>query len=1168
MNSPLFKAGRAAASFALAATVLTFAAPAQASLKCQERVEQRACTNNAPQPYEVGPDSYIIVPAPQIDGFDTPCWTWTRKFQCVEANPIYSCESGSDFDTVKDTCNLTAATVNNTATINALMYITDATYTYRCDWGSFTYADELPTGKECVKLSEATTDDTSAPAATSGADPSTGVGNPPLTASMTTTIVTDQTVTEEHVCYSPPATTCTDTCYEQVVDPVSGNIEHKEVACVAPVTNCSTTSDACEGSLALDADGNAVGTLAQGPDGRCVQSHAESLCQNGEVPRCLAQDNCTLQTTSPASVQANGVALSEEQTYICSNTVTSCAQMTSISSCMHVGAWGWDKMELKSEVGTGLGKFNQALARSDAIQKGMNQDDPFIFSGQDRRCNYKVGGWLNTAILVVVAIAVTYMTAGAGAAYSYTLISQTAYTAEVVVTAAGVAQAAAAAGALSEAGNSKEFGKDCCKDLTIQGSDSNSLKAHRCTEDEIKLAVARKKNLHHYLGEYCSKYSGFPVKECKQKTKVYCTFDDMLAMSVNEQGRQQLEAIAQSDPELTKGTGALPFALYGPEIEGATDYSGMNNGRWLKQVASNNSQIWAWQYPGYCRSAEKQKAAFDLWQADFNQAADMTGIQPGTLTAAQADELLTNLVSVPPFQECAEAPGMMAIMTCSKQDDSCNETLLPVGPAGVETDLSGEIVTQSDVNWRIQLMQSFFMPGDYGVTSLMSPDTSYAAVSTGVNEYITATGSCHTDGNCLYQYAITDKLSNNGEGARKRVKERVQFPLYTAQQSASWPTIDYLSAAGGFDDAAYLADPNRTLGTPMTLNSQRFLFHPNSITTQKKGVVHNQVLLDWGTGKQTHDDPDDLDQYEPLLVPTSLPPATEGFYPYGDPTDNDKHFYLSGGCDPNSRWCTYDVEMNLSIPRHPWGSALNPRCWGFSIDQLSALDFDKMDLSKWVASLNLDSATNGLSADAAKSMSDQALDSAQNFYAAFKDGETIPKPNPGQVALMTSADTLPSFTSDEEGSFVLRAAVPANWPQYFDDGLANNNPVTNVWVDWGDGSLKESMLKTTNSRAFDGTHDYGNKLKGTYKLTVTLDTAHNGPQTLTSTVNITPDDGAVPEAPELDFNNPGLSGDSQESYTPSALTNTNSQAPANLGQMSPATVDQFNAQGNTLSAPR
>lgn len=1162
MNSPLSKAGRAAASFALAAIVLAVATPAQAVLKCQERVEQRACTNNAPQPYEVAPNEYVVVPAPTITGFDAPCWTWTRKFQCVEANPIYSCESGSDFNTVKDTCNLTAAAINSTATINSLMYITDATYTYRCDWGSTTYAEALPADKECVKLSETITDDATAPAATSGTSPSSGVGNPPLTASMTTTIVTDQTVTEQHVCYSSPVTTCTDTCYEQVVDPATGTYEQKEVACTAPVSNCSVASDECEASVTLDANGNPVGSVTQGPDGRCIKSEATSMCQNGPIPRCLAQENCTLQSTSPASVQANGVAMSEEQTYICSNSVTSCSQMTSVSSCMHVGAWGWDKLQLKSEMGAGLGKFNQALAKSDAIQKGMNQEDPFIFSGQDRRCNYKVGSFLNSAIIAIVAIAIVVMTGGAGTV----LIAQTVLT--PTVTAGGVAAAVSASAALHDSGNSKEFGADCCKDLTIQGSDSFSLKAKRCTEDEIKLAVARKKNLARYLGDYCSRRGGWPVKECKQKSKVYCTFDDMLAMSVNEQGRQQLDAIAVSDTNLTKGTGAIPFALYAPEIEAPTQYAGMNNGSWIKQVTANNSQVWAWQYPGYCRSVDKQKAAYDFYIAELNKASDQTGIQPGTLTEAQALAQIQAVGSIPPFQDCAEAPGMVAMMTCSKTDDSCNESLLPLGPAGVETDMSGEIVTQSDVNWRVQQLQSFYLPGDYGVTALLASDPSFAAVASGINEYITATGSCHVDGNCIYQYAITDKQANNSMGARKRVKERIQFPLYTAQQSAAWPTINYLTATGTLDQAAYEADPNRSLGTPLTMNAQRFLFHPNNITTQKKGVVHNQVLLDWGTGKQTHDNETDRDQYEPLLVPTSLPPATEGFYPYGDATDNTKHFYLSGGCDPNSRWCSYDIEVNLSVPRHPWGSAQNPRCWGFTVEQLSALDFDKMDLSKWVASLNLDSATNGLTADAAKSMSDQALASAQDFYAAFKDGETIPKPNPGAVSLMTSTDTLPSFTSDEEGSFVLRAAVPANWPQYFDDGLANNNPVTNVWVDWGDGSPKESMLKTTNGRAFDGTHDYGDMLKGTYKLTVTLDTAHNGPQTLSSTVNITPDDGAKPAAPALDFNNPGLSGDSQYSYTPSALSNTNSQAPANLGQMSPATVDQFNAQGSTLTAPK
>lgn len=1157
MTSP-HPVGKAAASLTLAVFALLATPVAQAELKCEETLAARACANNAPRSYEYSPGKFMDVAAPVITGFDSPCWSWSRQFQCVETNPELSCASGSDFNTVKETCSLTAAAITSTVKINALTYITDATYTYRCQFGSFSTEQSLPAGKDCSVLNTTVTDTATASAAAAGATPSSGWGEPPTTAPLDSSVVTDQQQVAEYVCYAPPQTSCTDVCYEQVVDEATGTIEQKEVACTAPISNCAEVTDSCEANVTVGADGQPVGSVTVGPDGRCIKSNTTAMCQNGPIPRCLAQENCTLQSTAPTSLQPNGVAMGQEQTYICTNTVTSCAQVSTVSNCVHVGAWGWDKMQLKSEMGTGLGKFNQALAKTDAIQKGVNQEDPFIFSGQDRRCNYKVGGFMNTLIIAVIVIAAAYMTAGASLTYTTTVMGQ-AVTATVTTT--QLAGAAVAASALSESGDSTTFGSDCCKDYMIQGSDK-WYRASKCTEDEVKLAVARRKNMYHYLGEYCSKRGGFPVKECKQMTKVYCTFDDMLALTVNEQGRQQLDSIAQADATLTQSTVPQATKLYGPEITNPPQYASMNNGQWNLVTTFNKSQIWQWQYPGYCRTPEKQKAAYDLWLADYQKAADTTGIEPGTMTAAQAEDILQRTLAVPSFQECAESQGMTVFLTCAKADDSCDVNRLPAGPYGVETDVSGTIVSQADVNWRSQQLQSLHLPGDYGVTSVMPTDATYAAVSSSVSPFITATGSCHADGECLYSFAVTDKTANGGMGAHKRIKEVIQFPLYTLEQNASWPTINYLSADGTLDQTAYQNDPNRTLGTPVVINTQRFLFHPNSLSTQQSGNLHSHVLLDWGWDRQSQD-PQDLDQFDPILVPTSLPPATEGFYPYGSLTDNRKHFYISGGCDPNSRWCKYTVEADILVPRHPWGDAQNPRCWGFTVEQLAALDFDKMDLSRWIASLNLDSATNGLSADAAKKLTDQSVAAAQTFYGAFKDGAPIASPVAGQLALVTNTDVLPMLSSNEEGTYVLRAALPTNWPQYFDNGQANNNPVTNVWVDWGDGSPKEPMLKASD-RGYSGTHDYGNKPVGRYGITVTLDTALNGPQTLTAAVSITPDDGQMPTAPELSFDKQGTSGQSQTTYTPSDMPNGSSQSSAGLQTLSPGTVEQFNQQGNNL----
>lgn len=1117
----------------------------QAALKCEELELKRVCTDSAPKPYEASPGQVVYISAPIIPGFTTPCWNWSRQFQCIETNPIYTCESGTAFNTVKKDCSLTSAVVNATTTINSVNYITDASYSYRCAFGEFTTDDKLPLNKECVILDSTTVDSKTVSAAAPGSNP-----QDPLNS----TVVTEQTRTDEYVCYSPAQTVCSDVCYENVVDPISGKMEQKEVACKSPVTNCTASSNQCNGSLSGDLN-NIETDVALGPDGRCVSSTEQQLCQSGEVPRCLTQDNCQLTETAPSSIQDNGVALTQEQTYICSNEVTTCTQLTQVSNCMHVGAWGWDNLSIASQMGTGLGEFNQAMSKLEGIQKGMQDNDPYIFSGQDLRCHYAVGNFWNTFISVAFTVAAIAMTGGAGVGLG----------AQLGLTAGQQIALSAAIGFIQDAPNSKAFGSNCCKDYVIEGSDK-WYKLGSCSADEVKLAVAKRKNLTHYLGEYCSKKAGFPLRMCVEKTKSYCVFDDMLALTVNEQGRAQLNAIASADPINTKSVGPLNFKLYTAEPATApTKYDGvLNDGKWVRLVQTSvaSSQVWYWQYPSYCASPEKQKVAYDLYMAELQKLADTKGIQTGEMTEEQAAQIVRSLLEAPDFQECPSTLGQMSVLTCSKADDSCDTSKLPEGPTGVDSDLSGTNISQADVNWRIQQSDSYYMPGDYGVTSVMPSNSTFAAVSFSVNEFITATGSCHVDGACLYQLAITDKTKTGGLGARKRVKEYVNFPLYTAVQTSAWPAVTYVAQDGTMDLAAYQADPNRGRADPTVVSSQRFIFHPNYLTAAPSGNIHAALLMEYASKKGTQAHPED--DYKPLLLPTSLPPGTPGWYPYGDPKKPGEYFYISGGCDPNSRWCSYEIEVDLNVPRHPWGSAQSPRCWGFSLEQMAALDFDRMDLSRWINSLDLSAASSGLSTEAAQAMTEQVTNTAQSFYSSFSTGAVTNKPDGGSVALIANTDILPKLTNDSYKAYTLEIGVPANWPNWFTDA-PNNNPVTNVWVDWGDGSPKQSMSKHSTGRAYMAEHDYGDKPVGTYKVTVTLDTFGNGPQTLTTKVSLTPNSGQVPVEAPLDFNAPGANGKVQSEYIPSDTLNGLNQAPENLQQLSPGTADQFQNQGSTIN---
>lgn len=1111
------------------AAALLWATPSLAALKCEELVAQRFCSDNAPKQYEVAPSQVVSLTAPIIAGYETACWSWTRKFQCIEADPKYYCDSGSNYATVKRDCSPLNAAVNATTTVNGVSYITSADYQYACAWGEWTTKDALPINRECVPLAAATP-----PAA----------GGP---------LDTEQHRDDKFVCYLPAVTTCADACYEQVVDPTTGKVAQREVACAGAVTQCTVTSSQCGGTYSFDqANGTGTAAPALGPDGRCIENIEQSLCRSGATPRCLTEANCTLNSTTPTSVQNNGVALREEQTYICSNETTSCTQYTNVSNCVHTSAWGWDAMGLAGQIGQGLPEANEALAKLEGIQKGQKQDDPYIFSGQDLRCHFTVGSFLNTFIAVVAVAAIAVATGGAGLAGIQTALGITAQQAATVTIGAAF---------LDDAPDSAAMGADCCKEYVITGSDA-WYKLGACTADEVKLAVARKKDLDVYLGEYCSKKSGFPVRQCVEKTRSFCVFDDMLALTVNQQGRQQLDAIAVADPIRTKTTPELKLQLFSPPVPVGGKYGGvLDNGKWTKQATENHSQVWTWQYPGYCVSPSAQQSAYNAWMAELNALATTRGIQPDKMTADQARAVLLAMLDAPSFQECATTPGQLHVLTCSKTNDSCDQARLPESPNLVDAEMDG-VLSQADVDWRINSIRTFYMPGDYGVTALMSTDRTFAAVTGGVSEFVSSVGSCHTDGDCLFSFAVTDKTTTGSLGARKRTTERIRFPLYSVLKSSSTPSVEYVAKDGQLSAGAYQADPNRGLADPTYVSTQRFIFHPHFLPRTLEGNIHATVLLEYANEKKSALHPED--DYIPLMVPTSLPPGTPGWYPYGDAAMTGKSFYLSGGCDPNSRWCEYDIEVDLNVPRHPWGSAKEPRCWGFSLEQLSALDFNKMDLSQWINSLDFGTDINGMSTQAAEAMTKQATDTAQSFYTAMQTGASVAKPSNSSMALLTNTDVLPHLSSEDFSAYTLQVGLASNWPTYYDD-QPNNNPVSNVKVDWGDGSAVATVALHASGRGYLASHDYGDKPVGTYTVRVTLNTAANGAQTLTRAVRITPNDGARPAATPLTFNNPGGNAAAQGNYAPSTTANGTSQAPSNLTTTAPGMVDQYCRQGGAVT---
>jgi hypothetical protein len=1129
---------------------------------CQE-ILPPYCANNQTQTID-GEE----VPAPIIPGFSSGCWDWQRTFQCVDP-PSYSCSPAADFSTVMSTCSLTAATINSSITLNNLTYITSGTYTYDCGFGTPTQTtSDLPSGDSCVELSSSTSDSNYVNAAPPGTQPATdGTSGAPTTATLSGSIATTQTTTENYVCYAPPQTICSDTCYAQTTD-ANGTTNETQVPCTAPVTTCTVASDSCNDTLTTNADGSTSTSQALGPDGRCIDSTQYSTCQNGNPPACLNQSNCTLTSSGPSSVQPNGTALTQTQNYTCTNTTTSCGQYATVNNCVEPNAWGWDQIGIDTTAGSGLGAADEAIAQLTATQQGMNNDDPYIFSGQNMTCTYPMGGFLDTflvAVVSVIAVATAFFTAG-GSLAALASMSFTAAETAAMETVAEYAAAATLATAAYEAPNSQAFGTNCCQDYVVQGSDA-WYKLGSCSGEEVQLGVARYKGLTYYLGDYCSKHE-FPFGNCVQETESYCVFDDLLALIVNEQGREQLAEIQAADSVTTTATNPINFNLYNTLQPNATKYAGvLNNGQWVQLANQNGSQVWYWQFPGYCDSTADQAAAYSVYNTEVDNLMSLQGIQPGTMTTQQAANFLANMTAEPAFQECPTTPGTISFMTCQLQNDECNTSELPANPEGISTDMSGSDVSTADPNWIIQEVPAFQTAGQVQTTATMPSNPSFPAVTTAINDFVSSTGSCQNSGACLYTFEVTNKEATNGLGARKQTSSTVQFPMYTMAYSSALPSITYLSPSGVLNMAAYEADPSRGMANPTTVSTQRFIFHPNQVVGAPPNPIGLGVLLEYAytnTGGTSI-----ADDYIPLVVPTSLAPDTPGWWPYvapgADASNPDDYFYLSGSCDPTSYWCNYTITVDLNVPLHPWGSPQDPQCWGFTMEQMAALDFSKMDLSQWVNSLELNLPTSGMTAGETTAMQNQVTASAQAFYSATSTGATITSPGGGDLALVTNTDVLPDLNNPAFQSYYLTFAVPSNWPQYYTT-QPNDNPVTNVQVNWGDGSPSQPVSMASGNMAYDGSHDYGDDPAGQYTVTVTLDTANNGSQTLTADITVQPNAGVAASAATVSFNNNGADGAPATTYTPSNTISGNNEDPTNVQTLSPGTTAQFADQGASVGA--
>ena len=156
---------------------------------------------------------------------------------------------------------------------------------------------------------------------------------------------------------------------------------------------------------------------------------------------------------------------------------------------------------------------------------------------------------------------------------------------------------------------------------------------------------------------------------------------------------------------------------------------------------------------------------------------------------------------------------------------------------------------------------------------------------------------------------------------------------------------------------------------------------------------------------------------------------------------------ILGRCDTGSGVCEYSVTGEVVAVPKPWGNPKAPDCSGFTVSQLSMLDFSKMNLSQWVDHVgapNVPTKSQILS---------QALSSANSGGVGVAADSN---PVPSEVATVTPTEDM--------GPFEAVISI-ARWWQ---GDLQGPDPIYGVKINWGDCSpdTEASPLISGGFRAY------------------------------------------------------------------------------------------------------
>lgn len=352
--------------------------------------------------------------------------------------------------------------------------------------------------------------------------------------------------------------------------------------------------------------------------------------------------------------------------------------------------------------------------------------------------------------------------------------------------------------------------------------------------------------------------------------------------------------------------------------------------------------------------------------------------------------------------------------------------------------------------------------GEWIVSNLDPERTELQAI----NRYTVIEGGCTMVEEEQAESGISAKLPQQcsynlkawiaGKGGQLRTAYPLNWPLMTNDDEWS----GYLWSAGKFELEPYQYAYGDRL--PSQVRMRWRPVERRNDQGQPEEVINRQVDLDTG---------DEVLTWGPSIWREVRLPTTGGGIVRLANTEPSAD--LMGGCDLKDNLCEFTVTITNQVTAKPWRGYKDADCSGFTAEQIRILDFERMDLSEYLDTLEIPENAEDEKLKAIGELAGLQIKGGEGQYSS-----TTERLN-GKVERLMQVNPDNGY-----GPVEVTAYINPIWPIEEADGTRRELQASRVEIDWGDGARSVAAKMPQHGNRLGAKHTYnrvGNK-DVTYKI--------------------------------------------------------------------------------------